>query len=49
MTYAHSVRIIRKGLFWRVERYAFGRWQTMRDLYTTRAEARANLVWWATE
>jgi UDP-2,3-diacylglucosamine pyrophosphatase LpxH len=40
MFHTHKTRVVRIGAFWKVERYNCGKWQTMRDLFSTRADAR---------
>ncbi len=44
----YRFRVIFDGVFWRIQRMACGEWQTMRDLYSTRQQARAYMrYYWA--
>jgi len=43
----HRTRVIFDGVFWRIQRMTCGEWQTMRDLYSTREQARSMRYWWA--
>lgn len=42
-----KTRVTKQGAFWRVQVFQCGNWQTMRDLYPTRAKAQASMYWWA--
>lgn len=43
----YRTKVIYDVCFWRVQVYRCGEWQTMRDLYPTRAKARAGRLYWS--
>jgi hypothetical protein len=47
MTHTYKTRVVRIGAFWKIQRYNCGEWQTMRDLFGTRAQARNAQFYWA--
>jgi len=47
MLHPYKTRVIRIGAFWKIQRYNCGEWQTMRDLFSTRAQARNAQFYWA--
>jgi hypothetical protein len=36
----YKTKVVRLGAFWKVQRYICGEWQTFKDHFCTRAEAR---------
>ena len=40
-----KTRVCKRGAFWKVEVFYCGAWQTMRDLYDTREQARKARFW----
>jgi len=47
MLHLYKTRVVRLGAFWQVQRQVVGKWQTMRDLFGTRAQARNAQFYWA--
>jgi hypothetical protein len=47
MTHAYKTRVVRICGFWKVQCQIAGKWETMRDLFGTRAEARKAQFHWA--
>ena len=47
MLHTYKTRVVRLGAFWKIQRYNCGEWQTMRDLFGTRAQARNAQFYWA--
>jgi len=47
MLHTYKTRVVRLGAFWQVQRQVVGKWETMRDLFGTRAQARKAQFYWA--
>ena len=43
----YKTRVIKYGAFWKVQVFRCGAWQTMRDNYLTRKDARKGRNYWA--
>lgn len=42
----YKTRVLRYGAFWKVQRWYCGEWVNMRDLYSTRQQARNARHYW---